>query len=80
LSSTSPAYFLDHLRVFEENLFKIKHWKIICGDYSEAPDIDATWFIDPPYKGESGMGYGYGSNLINYDKLAVWSKRRSYIL
>jgi site-specific DNA-adenine methylase len=63
-------------RVFEENLYKIKYWKIICGDYSEAPDIEATWFIDPPYKGDSGMGYGYGSNLINYEKLAIWTKKR----
>lgn len=58
-------------RIFKENLFKIKHWKIICGDYSEAPDIEATWFIDPPYKGNSGMGYGYGSNLLDYRKLAI---------
>jgi len=63
-------------RIFEENLYKIKHWKIICGDYSEAPDIEATWFIDPPYKGDSGMGYGYGSNLINYNNLATWTKKR----
>jgi site-specific DNA-adenine methylase len=63
-------------RVFAENLYKIKHWKIINGDYTEAPDIEATWFIDPPYKGESGMGYRYGSNLIDYDKLADWVKLR----
>jgi len=63
-------------RVFANNLYKIKHWKIICGDYSEAPNIEATWFIDPPYKGDPGMGYGYGSNLINYQELAVWAKRR----
>jgi site-specific DNA-adenine methylase len=63
-------------RIFEGNLYKIKHWKIICGDYSEAPDIEATWFIDPPYKGKSGMGYGYGSDLIDYDKLARWAKKR----
>jgi len=63
-------------RVFVENLYKIKHWIIICGDYSEAPDVEATWFIDPPYKGDPGMGYGFGSNLINYTDLASWAKRR----
>jgi site-specific DNA-adenine methylase len=63
-------------RVFETNLYKIKHWKIICGDYSESPDIEATWFIDPPYKGDPGMGYGYSSNLIDYNKLAIWAKER----
>ncbi|BAI88777.1 MULTISPECIES: hypothetical protein [Arthrospira] len=59
-----------------ENLFKIKHWKIICGDYTLAPDIEATWFIDPPYKDASGEGYRYGSKLIDYQKLATWSKNR----
>jgi site-specific DNA-adenine methylase len=63
-------------RVFAENLYKIKHWKIICGDYSESPDIEATWFIDPPYKGNPGMGYGYGSNLLDYTELATWAKSR----
>lgn len=63
-------------RNMAENLFKIKQWKIICGDYSEAPELEATWFIDPPYKDESGKGYKYGSNLINYKKLAIWAKNR----
>jgi site-specific DNA-adenine methylase len=48
-------------RVFAENLYKIKHWSIINGDYTEAPNIEATWFIDPPYKGDGGMGYRYSS-------------------
>lgn len=31
-------------------LARIKHWTVIEGDYSQAPDIEATWFIDPPYE------------------------------
>ena len=64
-------------RVMAENLQKIKHWQIICGDYTMAPDIDATWFIDPPYMSEPGMGYGFSSALINYEELAKWSLSRS---
>lgn len=63
-------------RVFANNLYKIKHWKIICDDYSQAPNIEATWFIDPPYKGDPGIGYAYGSKLIDYEKLANWAKQR----
>ncbi|PSF38640.1 hypothetical protein C7H19_03795 [Aphanothece hegewaldii CCALA 016] len=63
-------------RCMAENLFKIKHWEMICGDYSEADDLEATWFIDPPYKEESGKGYRYSSNLIDYEKLATWAKNR----
>lgn len=63
-------------RVMAENLDKVAHWKIICGDYSLAPDIEATWFIDPPYKNEPGMGYHYSSALIDYEELAEWAKNR----
>lgn len=59
-------------RVFEENLHKIRHWEIICGDYSVAPDVEATWFIDPPYKGDPGMGYEHSSEHLDYEKLAQW--------
>jgi 16S rRNA G966 N2-methylase RsmD len=63
-------------RVFAANLHKIKHWKIINADYSEAPDVTATWFIDPPYKGNSGMGYRYSSQLIDYIGLSQWALKR----
>ncbi|MEC4806106.1 MAG: hypothetical protein SAJ12_23915 [Jaaginema sp. PMC 1079.18] len=64
-------------KYISENLFKIKHWRIINGDYTLAPNIEATWFIDPPYKEDAGKGYRYSSRLINYEKLAAWSKERS---
>ena len=63
-------------RVFAKNLHQIKHWTIICGDYSTAPDVQATWFIDPPYQGESGLGYRYSSKCLDYYQLAQWALRR----
>jgi site-specific DNA-adenine methylase len=63
-------------RVFAQNLHKVKHWEVICGDYTMAPDIEATWFIDPPYKGEAGMGYKHSSKLIDYKALAAWALNR----
>lgn len=63
-------------RIMAKDLNKIKHWKIICGDYSSAPNVEATWFIDPPYKDAPGMGYRYGSDILNYDDLATWTKKR----
>ncbi|MBS0646136.1 MAG: hypothetical protein JSR97_06045 [Verrucomicrobia bacterium] len=68
-------------RVFAENLYKVKHWEIICDDYTAAPDIEATWFIDPPYKHAPGLGYKFSSKLINYTDLADWAlKRRGEII
>lgn len=63
-------------RYIANNLFKVKHWQIICGDYTEAPDIEATWFIDPPYRKESGKGYRYGSDRLDYKSLAEWALKR----
>lgn len=63
-------------RIFARHLTDIKHWEIICGDFTEAPDIEATWFIDPPYRGKSGMGYRHSSALIDYATLAQWALSR----
>lgn len=55
---------------------KVKHWQILEGDYSVAPDIEATWFVDPPYQGDPGLGYRYGSDLIDYVALGEWVRGR----
>lgn len=35
----------------------IKHWTLIESDYRQAPNISATWFVDPPYQGRAGRYY-----------------------
>lgn len=55
----------------------IRHWWLIEGDYSEAPEFaPATWFIDPPYQ-DKGRAYKYGSNLLDFTQLATWCRSRS---
>ena len=51
----------------------MRHWHIICGDYSAAPDIDATWFVDPPYERLPGM---YSARVESYPKLGWWCRSR----
>ncbi len=51
----------------------ISHWKIIHGDYKDAPDIEATWFIDPPYQ---VMGKHYPDSDIDYQHLSNWCLNR----
>ena len=63
-------------RVMAANLHKIKHWTIVCGDYRSAPDVEATWFIDPPYKSHPGTGYDHGSNDLDYDTVGEWALAR----
>jgi len=52
---------------------EIKHWKIQFGDYRSLPDIEATWFIDPPYQ---FGGEHYSVNSVDYSELAEWCKTR----
>ncbi len=50
-------------------LYKIKHWNIICGDYEQIANKVATWFIDPPYQ---FGGSAYIENKINFTHLSEW--------
>jgi len=57
------------------NLYKIKHWKIKQGCYSDIDNVEATWFIDPPYM-FGGEHYKKNNKDVNYSDLAKWSKNR----
>lgn len=64
-------------RRIASQLHKIRHWEVIEGDYTLAPDIEAHWFIDPPYK---KAGKQYKVNDVDYPKLADWSwERKGFI-
>lgn len=56
------------LNYIANNLYKIKHWNIILGDYHDIENQEATWFIDPPYQ-VGGEYYKYNNNSIDYDDL-----------
>ncbi len=46
---------------------------IIEGDYTQALDIEATWFIDPPY---TDAGHNYAHSMVDYQQLAEWARNR----
>lgn len=52
----------------------IRRWKIIEGDYSAAPDVLGTWFVDPPY--DSPAGRRYRHHEVDRRALAKWSRAR----
>lgn len=54
---------------------EIRHWRVECADYTKAPQVDATWFIDPPYAGAKGTPYAQAK--IEYGALAEWCRSRS---
>lgn len=54
-------------------------WEIRSGDYRDLPDVEATWFIDPPYQpliSMAGNGYVNGASGIDYADLGDWCKSR----
>lgn len=58
----------------------IRHWKIQQISYTDIPNEEATWFIDPPYI-EKGYCYNHNSKSIDYEHLANWiiSRKGAYI-
>jgi len=62
--------------------------EVIEGDYTRAPNDEATWFIDPPYQvpadsasraaNPAGMGYARGcdASSMDYRRLARWCRSR----
>lgn len=55
------------------NLFKIRHWNIVHGDYQGVENQEAVYFIDPPYM--SG-GEHYHEKGIDYKGLSEWCQSR----
>lgn len=60
----------------------IRDWEVIEGDYTDAPDVRGSWFIDPPYyvppdrPCTNGDGYRMGASQIDFDHLAGWCRER----
>lgn len=54
---------------------RIRHWTVREGDYSKAPDLTATWFVDPPYQG-AGVYYRKSSKDIDFAALGAWCRTR----
>ena len=49
---------------------KIKHWRVMCGTYDQAPQVDATWFVDPPYQTPAGRSYRCSD--VDFERLGRW--------
>ena len=59
-----------------DSLELIRHWEIKLGSYTELENVEATWFIDPPYM-YGGEHYKESNKSIDFVKLAEWCKTRN---
>lgn len=53
----------------------IRHWTVIEGSYSDAPDVEATWFVDPPYQ-RMGTYYRCSAKALDFASLGAWCRSR----
>lgn len=61
-----------------------RHFEVKRGDYREAPEIAATWFVDPPYAYAGGRWdrrgggrYRHHNRNIDYRVLGAWCGGRA---
>lgn len=52
----------------------VRQWKITNLHYADLPDVDGTWFIDPPYRYAKAK-YRYNC-VADYDRLGAWCRSR----
>lgn len=53
----------------------IRHWSVAHGRYEDiATDLEATWFVDPPYSTPAGRHYPFDS--VDFAHLGAWCKNR----
>lgn len=53
----------------------VTHWEVRLGSYEDVENVQATWFVDPPYQA-AGRRYRFGSSRIDYGRLSSWCRAR----
>lgn len=61
-------------RKLREVIPEVKNWKITNIDYKDLMNVDATWFVDPPYSNAAGSRYR--TNDVDYEQLGWWCLNR----
>ena len=65
--------FIKHKKRLLSYCGKLDHWLITGLDYRDISNLEATWFIDPPYQFVTEK---YKKHDINYEELTEWCKSR----
>lgn len=61
-----------------ENLYKVKHWIVSNYNYNVIENIEATWFIDPPYQyGGEWYQSSVNNKKLDYGRLAEYCNNRN---
>lgn len=69
-------YWGPHIRQrIASQLHRVRHWQVELASWESSPNVDATWFVDPPYR-DMRRTYRHGSNGVDYVQLAAWARTR----
>ena len=71
-----PNRINQRIKQISKALYKIRHWDIRLGCYSEIQNEEATWFVDPPYQ-FGGGAYVESNKNINFNELREWCLSRN---
>lgn len=61
-------------RKLREVIPEVKAWKVTNLNYADLINVDATWFIDPPYSNIAGQRYR--TSVVDYEQLGWWCLQR----
>lgn len=65
---------------YADALDKIRHWKFYQHGYTEIDgivgNVEATWFVDPPYNNTAGKIYKHNCTGIDFGHLGDWCHAR----
>lgn len=57
-------------RKLREVIPEVANWKITNASYDDLANVEAAWFVDPPYSNKAGARYR--TSNIDYDQLGWW--------
>jgi hypothetical protein len=61
-------------RKLREVIPEVAHWTVTNASYEDLLNVDATWFVDPPYFGDPGRRYR--TSTVDYEALGWWCINR----
>lgn len=69
LGQRTQGWTPEHRERVASQVDAIKHWRVIEGDWTAAPLVEATWYVDPPYTNKAGECYVHGPGAIDFEQL-----------
>lgn len=72
--TTPRAFWNERIRArIADAVPRIRHWRVEQASYETLANVEATWFIDPPY---ASVYRAYMFDRVDYAHLGTWCRSR----